>query len=79
VFILQVIWNIEFGVKVKSKEKQFKQKHQELLKKVDLYFEKFDVLFAPTVLVPPFEIEMRFAFIRTWHQMLIIQIYFRTQ
>jgi amidase len=46
---------------VKPKEKLLKQKHQDLLKKIEAFFDKFEILFAPTVLVPPFDIEIRYA------------------
>jgi hypothetical protein len=58
--LIKVIWNIEFGTKQKAKEKLFKQKLLDLQKRVDLFFTKFDILFAPSVLVPPFDVDIRY-------------------
>ncbi|MBE7635803.1 amidase [Sneathiella sp. P13V-1] len=55
-----VIWNIEAGLKLTAADIGWSQRAQgQLVHRVAAFFEKYDLLFTPTVMVPPFNHEIR--------------------
>lgn len=57
----EVIWNIEHGLALKSEDiAQAENARGGIINRTVRFFETYDVLVCPTVLTPPFDIDMRY-------------------
>lgn len=55
----EVIWNIEYGLKLRAIEIALAERNRgDLYKRVVAFFENFDLLISPSAIVPPFDIDI---------------------
>jgi len=58
----EIVWNINYGMKLKEQnlEPEIRKKYKNLLQNVHQFFGDYDLLFTPTTMVAPTDVDLRY-------------------